>query len=810
MEIDKSFLEQIDKVQISERLKREREEYFAHDVKIASARSVLAMETWQETEGDVLDIRWAKLVQKWSERLPIAIFKNQLAVGSETGFFRGADPFVEVEPTDMLEVMETGRQMRTSAAVVSKCEEEDWQAVTEALNFFLGKTTSDVLYKSMRFMFGDWPDDLHKARGWRKERYLLLPTTPMWEKLLGKGLRNIINEAEVSIKRVRDGEESDALKGWFWQAAIICCQAGIHISRRYSGLARDLASHADNPVRRRELEQIADCCEHVPEHPARTLLEAIQSRIMWGIVLRWCCPDLVGDESGRVDQIFYPYFIKDFREHLITIEEACDLMGALLSNVARRDGVKALSWGQSTQGTLISNLTLGGLTREGKDANNELTYLVLHMEGLLKYAEPHYTFRLNTGTPRWAIIKALDTNRKVGGGQPQFMSDDCAIDYFVKQGEELANAREWMGVSCSSGIAGGDQSVRGLLRIVGHPNAPLLLDLALHNGSALLSERKVGIETGDPRNFQSFDQLWQAYSKQMEFLVRRLNILAHMTYGLDGERQRLPAWSILSPGCMEYGQDLLIEGSRPKEVWEWRDRGHVDVADSLMAIKTLVFDQKKLTMNELMTALDSNFAGDKGEEIRRMCLSAPKYGNGIEEVDKLVGASGKLMAEFIHRYKSPNGRPYAINRYGVAWHYYGGKGVGALPNGRKAGEPLDDGSLSPMRGTDRKGVTSVLRSALTAGFQEARASVLNQKFPLSLMQTLETIDKLASLTQTFLTSGGSHIQYNIVDQQMLLDAKKHPEQYKDLVVRIGGYSAYWVQLTPEIQDDIIARSQQSL
>jgi formate C-acetyltransferase len=234
------------------------------------------------------------------------------------------------------------------------------------------------------------------------------------------------------------------------------------------------------------------------------------------------------------------------------------------------------------------------------------------------------------------------------------------------------------------------------------------------------------------------------------------------------------------------------------------------VADSLTAVKNLVFDQKKLTMAELLEALDSNFAGERGEEIRQMCLAAPKYGNGLEEVDKMVRESGKMMGELIHRHKNPMGDSYTINRNGVAWHYWGGKGVGALPNGRQAGEMLNDGSLSPMRGTDRNGVTAVLRSAINAEFKEANIAVLNQKFPATLMQTPEAMDKLASLTQTFLTSGGGHIQYNILDKQKLLDAKKYPEQYKDLVVRVAGYSAYWVHLTPELQDDVIARTEQSV
>ncbi|MBI2957652.1 MAG: glycyl radical protein, partial [Chloroflexi bacterium] len=299
------------------------------------------------------------------------------------------------------------------------------------------------------------------------------------------------------------------------------------------------------------------------------------------------------------------------------------------------------------------------------------------------------------------------------------------------------------------------------MRPVSHLNMPLMVDLALHNGVAPMTGKLLGAQTGDPRSFQSFGELWDAYKKQMEFMAPRFNAMAYAAHRVDEERARFPVWSVLAPGCLEKGQDFVVGGQWSYKNWDWRDRGHVDAADSLLAVKKLVFDEKKLTMAELLDALDSNFAGERGEEIRRMCLAAPKYGNGIEEADLMVRQSGQAMADLIHQFKNPLGGPYTINRHGLAWHYYGGKGVGALPNGHKAGEPLNDGSLSPMRGTDKCGVTGVMRSAITAGFKEARAAVLNQKFPAALMQNPEAMGKLADLTRTFLTSGGSHIQYNI-------------------------------------------------
>jgi formate C-acetyltransferase len=227
-----------------------------------------------------------------------------------------------------------------------------------------------------------------------------------------------------------------------------------------------------------------------------------------------------------------------------------------------------------------------------------------------------------------------------------------------------------------------------------------------------------------------------------------------------------------------------------------------------MAIKKLVFDPKILTMGELMNALDSNFSGKRGEEIRQICLAAPKFGNDIDEVDLMVRDVGIFSAGVIMSYTNPFDVPCKISREGLSWHYFGGLGVGALPNGRKSKEPLNDGSISPMRGTDRLGPTGVIRSVLKAGFKESYASCLNQKFSGSVMQSPESREKLAVFTDTFFRNGGQHIQYNLVDKEELLDAKAHPEKHRDLVVRVGGFSAYFVMLSPEIQDDVIYRSEQ--
>jgi formate C-acetyltransferase len=336
-----------------------------------------------------------------------------------------------------------------------------------------------------------------------------------------------------------------------------------------------------------------------------------------------------------------------------------------------------------------------------------------------------------------------------------------------------------------------------------------MLHLVLHNGKDVHG-KLIGLETGDPADFKSFEELYEALMKQHQFITHRSFWLAAIARNEQPKYVRLPFLSAMGiQKCMDSGQDLLIPDP-DCSMFGISDRAIIDVADSLMAVKKLVYDEKKLTMRELLAALDMNFEGKRGEAIRQMCLSQPKFGNDVSEVDLLAGKISNDSYRIIRSYDNSPFRNYIVAREGLAWHYFGGLGVGALPNGRKALEPLNDGSVSPMRGADKKGPTAVLRSALNAGFEEAHASVLNQKFSSAMIRSDESIDKLVAYTNAFMSKGGSHIQYNMVDTSELRDAKIHPENHRDLIVRIGGFSAYFTQLSPDIQDDVINRSEHTL
>jgi len=691
-----------------------------------------------------------------------------------------------------------------------KNAKKDKETLRECSRFFDGETAPDYVNEAWKSVVGPWASDITEAKGSDPTPdsgyFPGITCRGMWEKLLSRGMRGLIAEAEAGIQRFREMKETDVNKLYFWQSAVIVCEAMIHYSRRYAELARRKAEKEPDIERRTELYEIADICERVPEYPARTFHEALQSinLIMVGRGLEMMYPVLI----GRIDQYLWPYFERDIQEGKLTLERAAELLGGALTlwgmKVVVPTGKTQLETHQFS--FCINSINIGGVDKDGKDATNALSYLVLHMIGLIKLSSPTVLLNWNAQIPRSLMLKALDTNIKTKGGIPLFENSDHVVASFVNDGTPVEDARNWYGQGCVTPILPTKVDHNGS-EGKGAVNIALFLDLTLHRGVSQITGKKVGIDVGDPRKFKTFDELYEAFKKQVKYIVKRVLWLGTLAQSVEAKYLRFPFNSVIvGPNCMEKGQDILITDA--DHSYGISDRAIVDAADSLIAIKKLVYDEKKLTMDELLKALDTNFKGKRGEEIRQMCLAAPKFGNDIDEVDMMVRDVGEFSGSVIMSYKNPFDVPCKISREGLSWHYFGGLGCGALPNGRKSKEPLNDGSISPMRGMDKLGPTGVMRSVIKAGFKESYASCLNQKFSSTVMQSPESREKLAILTDTFFRNGGQHIQFNLVDTEELLDAKAHPEKHRDLVVRVGGFSAYFVMLSPEIQDDIIFRSTQ--
>jgi pyruvate-formate lyase len=807
---DEALFKNVDGLRLSSRLFQLKDAMLRAPRIISVDRARLAMESWQETEGEDIQLRRAKLFKKVLEGVPMAIHEFDIVVGRETEHLVGAPVFVD-ETGDVIpglweERDKLSRWMEFQPAKSKK----DINTLRECSRFFRGKTAPDHVKEAWYSVVGTWAEDITNAKGSDPTPdsgyFPGVTNRAMWEKVLSKGMRGLIEEAEDDIRRFADVKETDVNKLYFWQSAIIVCKAMVQYARRYAELARRKAGEEPDPEKRNELLEIATICERVPEHPPRTFHEALQCMnfIMVGRGLEAIYPLLV----GRIDQYLKPYFEKDIQEGILTLERAAELLGSALTLWGMKVVVPVGETQQETHqfSYSINSINIGGVDRDGKDATNTLSYLVLHMIGLLKISSPTVLLNWNSQTPRRLLLKALETNYRTKGGIPLFENSDHVVASFVKDGIPVADARDWYGQGCVTPVLPTKVDHNGS-EGKGAVNVALILDLTLHRGVSQITGKKVGIDVGDPRNFQTFLELYEAFKKQYKFVVNRVLWLGTLAQSVEPKYLRFPFNScITGPGCMEKGRDILI--TDPDHSYGISDRAIVDTADSLTAIKKLVFEGKRLSVDELMKALDTNFQGERGEEVRQMCLAAPKFGNDIDEADLMVRDVGQFSGSVIMAYKNPFDVPCKISREGLSWHYFGGLGVGALPNGRKSREPLNDGSISPMRGMDKLGPTGVIRSVLKAGFNESYASCLNQKFSSTVMQSPESREKLAILTDTFFRNGGQHIQYNMVDTEELLDAKAHPEKHRYLVVRVGGFSAYFVMLSPEIQDDIIYRSTQ--
>lgn len=807
---NETLLNRIDNLQLSEHLFRLKDAMFSASRVISVDRIRLAMESWKETEGEDIEFRRAKLFKKLLEGVHIAIYDFDIIVGRETEHLIGAPVFVDETGDSIPGLWDEGDSLSRGMISLGINSREEKNILRECSRFFAGKTAPDHVKAIWQSIVGDWAQDITDAKGSDPTPdsgyFPGITCRGMWEKLLSRGMRGLIEEAEDGIKRFKEMEETDINKIYFWESATIVCEAMIHYAHRYAELARQKAEKEPDTERRRELIKIADICEWVPENPARSFHEALQfmNFIMVGRGLEAMYPLLV----GRIDQYLNPYFENDLREGRLTLERAAELLGSTLTLW----GMKVVApTGKTQQEThqfsySINSVNIGGVDSDGKDATNALSYLVLQVIGLIKLSSPTILLNWHARTPRRLLLKALETNYRTKGGIPLFENSDHVVASFLHDGTPASVARNWYGQGCVTPILPTKVDHNGS-EGKGAVNVALILDLTLHRGVSQITGKKVGIDVGDPREFKTFDELYEAFKKQYKYVVNRVLWLGTLAQSVEPQYLRFPFNSVIAgPNCMEKGQDILITDS--DHSYGISDRAIVDTADSFTAIKKLVYEEKKLSMKDLLLALDSNFAGQRGEEIRQMCLAAPKFGNDIEEADLMVRDVGIFSGSVIMSYKNPFDVPCKISREGLSWHYFGGLGVGALPNGRKSKEPLNDGSISPMRGMDKLGPTGVMRSVLKAGFKESYASCLNQKFSGTVMQSPESREKLAVLTETFFKNGGQHIQYNMVDTAELLDAKAHPEKHRDLVVRVGGFSAYFVMLSPEIQDDIIYRSTQ--
>ena len=811
--IDKALLAQIDALELSERNVAWRKAMKAAPWRVFVDRERLTVQSWKETEGEDLELRIAKMLKAVMDAVPIRIHPFDEIVGRPTTGVIGCQTAINVCGDYIHDVWNDDGVIGVTLDASAILNKEELEVLREAVRIFEPVCMPKRTYDAWQAMVGDWAKDAEAAKlkdpGLQNGITGQSTSTLDWPNILSAGLGTYIARCEQHVADYLASGGTDVHKVYFWRAAIIVLQAVIDHARRYAALAREMAANETDPAEKARLERIAETCGYVPEHPPRTFREALQCMEMCSLGKYFENPMQNNSHWGRADQFLYPYFKNDLANG-VPLED----LASALADMIGRWGTQTFVSDDMNKETHqvnygINNVMVGGLGQDHTDMSNELSYLILHVVGELKLSSPTVGLRWNEQTPDWMMRKAIRTNLATRGGIPLFQNDEIMIRRYMDYGIPYEEACEWRGLGCVYPCLPNRAEHYGAEGVAAF-NLAGLLHVTLHNGRDV-NGKLTGLETGDPRDFQTFDELWEAFFAQHKAFIYRVFRLGAVARDVCHEFTRTPLLSILGiEASMDLGQDLC-KAHPDHSMFGISDRAIIDVADSLLAVKKLVYDDRVLTMDELMDALDGNFAGARGEEIRQLCLRQPKYGNDVAEADEMVKRVSDRSAEIIYGYDNAPFRNYIISREGLAWHYFGGLGAGALPNGRPALEPLNDGSLSPMRGADKAGPTAVLRSAMASGYSRVCCSaVLNQKFGASLLRSEADVEKLTAYTNAFMRGGGSHIQYNIIDGEELKDAKEHPEEHGELIVRIGGFSAYFVQLSKGIQDDVIYRSEFSI
>jgi len=618
-----------------------------------------------------------------------------------------------------------------------------------------------------------------------------------FEKVLQRGLLASIEEARSELKGLRQLGPASVEKHQFLQAMIIALEAIVHFAGRFSRLARDLAAAETDPVRKDELIQIAQTCSRVPAHPAGSFREALQS-LWFAFLMTNPSPTAA---LGRMDQYLHPFYLKDVREGRISEEDVLELLQCLRIKDMELNRISGKANRQKNSGMAKwHNCTIGGQTADGSDATNEMTYLILEAARLCPTPHHTITLRVHEGTPQALMVKALELVR-TGIGMPAFVGDPSYLAFLEGQGVPREQARDYVMCGCLDVGLPGDSRVASCPMFV----TSMVLDLALNDGIDPRTGQRIGPPTGDPATFTRFEQLMSAFKTQLshtlECCAEYNNIFIRATAELFPD----PVRTAMMANPVSVGRNLLDRNYTLENGAVLNSVGMVNVADSLTAAKKLVFDERRFTMGELKAALIANWDGHK--EIRQACLKAPKYGNDDPYADAVAAELYQYFAETTAAFPTVLGGAHKPTAISISSQWPGGAQTCATPDGRYAGECLADGALSAMRGRDVTGPTALLKSASHVDQAPFQATLLNMKFHPSGLATEEDLKKLSFLIRTYFALGGKHLQFNVVGKETLQAARDEPGNYGDLVVRVAGYSAYYVKLTPPMQDEILARTE---
>ena len=614
--------------------------------------------------------------------------------------------------------------------------------------------------------------------------------------------KNQIKDRITRLDYLDDPQASDRYEQL--KAMDIACDAAIIFAERHAALAESMAGKTVDPARKEELEEIARICRKVPAHRPDTFHEALQ---MYWFVHLGTITELNGWDAmtpGHIDQHLQPFYDKEVAAQALDREGAKELLACLWIKVNNHTAPPKVGVTAKESGTYndFTQINLGGLKGDGSDGSNDISYLALEVSDELHLLQPQPSVHISRVTPD-RFLKAASRVIRKGYGYPSVFNSDAVVMEQIRVGKSIEDARQGGTSGCIETGAFGKEAYI----LTGYLNVPKILEITLNNGHDPLSGKKVGLETGKAEQFASFAELYEAFEKQLEYIVGlkiRVNNYIERMYA---KYSPAPFLSVVISDCIEKGRDYYDGGPRYNTNYI-QCCGIGTVTDSLSAINTHVFEDRRVAMASLLDALKTNFS--KAEKLRQILWNkTPFFGNDDERADTIMRRVYDSLFSAIDGRANTKGTVYHLNMLSTTCHVYFGKMLGATPNGRLAHLPMSDGT-SPSQGCDRNGPTAVIKSLSKMDQIKSGGTLLNQRFLPSVLQSEQDLDKLCSLVRTYFSLGGHHVQFNVVDTKTLKLAQEQPDDYRNLLVRVAGYSDYFVDLDKEHQEEIISRTEQEL
>lgn len=783
---------------MNDRIKKLREQSLGIKPHISPERARLITEFYKSDTADRVSapVQRALAFKHILENKAICINEGELIVGERGPAPKATPTYPEVNAHSLkdLEVLDTRK--KTSFSVD---EETKKLYKTEVISFWRGKSIRDRIFNEMS---REWKDAFEAGIFTEFMEQRAPGHTVLDDKIYKKGFLDFKKDIEKSIESLDFLNDPEAYKKREeLKAMAICADALVLYARRHAEKAKELARKEKNPARKKELERIARNCSRVPAHAPRDFWEALQYYwfVHLGVIIEFNTWDSFN--PGRLDQHLYPFFKEGLRKKTLNREKARELLQAFWIKFNNQPappkvGVTAEESGTYTDFALINT---GGVKADGSNAVNELSFLILDVIEEMRILQPSSMVQISKKTPDSFLKRALRIV-KTGFGQPSIFNTDAIVQELVRQGKSVEDARNGGASGCVETGAFGKECYI----LTGYFNLTKVLEITLNNGVDPRTGKPIGMRTGDPAEFKSYEELFESFKKQLhhfvDIKVNGNNIIERMYADI------LPApfLSLLIDDCITKGKDYHDGGARYNTSYI-QGVGLGTMTDVLSSLKYNVFDKKHVRMKDLLKALKNNFNGD--EPLRQRLLNkTPKYGNDDDYAD------GIMRTIFEAYYQEVAGRPnakgglYQINLLPTTVHVYFGRVIGATPDGRKASDPLSEG-ISPVQGTDRQGPTAVIKSASKMDHVRTGGTLLNQKFTPHILADDDGIDKLAHLIRSYFKMDGHHIQLNVVSADTLREAQKHPEKYRDLIVRVAGYSDYFVDVGVDLQNEIIKRTE---